>query len=77
MMNLWFPAPDLIINLDNQLNEGRRNEDIAIGDSLTILGRACKAELREPAMLSTLEPRHFGVDMDYLPIEEGYKKILK
>lgn len=71
---LMVSSPDLIMNVDHKTNAGRRNEDIVIGDELTILGRACKKELRDEAVLKTLEPRHFGVDQDYLPIEESMKK---
>ena len=67
---LQVSSPDLIMNVDVKTNGGRRNEDIEIGDELTILGRPCKKQLREPGMLKTLEPRHFGVDQDYVPIEE-------
>lgn len=67
-------SPDLIINLDVGLGEGRRNEDIGVGDILDILGLACRPELRAPGMLETLEPRHFGVDAPYIPIEELRKK---
>ncbi len=72
---LLVTSPDLIMNVDEAANAGRRNEDIAVGDVLTILGRACKKELREDAMLKTLEPRHFGVDQDYVPIEKNVGKI--
>ena len=71
---LVVSSPDLIMNVDHGTNAGRRNKDIVIGDTLTILGRSCKPELRSPAMLKTLEPRHFGVDQDYVPIEESMKK---
>jgi len=71
---LQVSSPDLIINVDNKLGEGRRNEDIAVGDDLTILGCPCKAPLRTPVMLATLEPRHFGVDLPYVPIEVALKK---
>ncbi|MEA4891464.1 MAG: DUF917 domain-containing protein [Peptococcaceae bacterium] len=67
-------SPDLIINLDTRLGQGRRNEDVQIGDELAILGLPCKPELRAPAMLKSLEPRHFGVDAPYIPIEELQKK---
>ena len=70
---LVVSSPDLIMNVDVKTNAGRRNEDIYVGDDLVILGRACKKELREEAMLKTLEPRHFGVDKDYVPIEEYVK----
>ncbi len=74
---LVVSSPDLIMNVDEALNESRRNEDIIVGDVLTILGRACKAELREMPLLGTLEPRHFGIDKDYVPIEESVLRILK
>lgn len=74
---LVVSSPDLIMNVDERINESCRNEDIAIGDTLTILGLACKKELREMPLLATLEPRHFGVDKDYLPIEEGVRRIVK
>lgn len=70
---LKVSSPDLIMNIDHKTNAGRRNEDIAVGDELTILGRACKQELREEGMLKTLEPRHFGADADYVPIEHTMK----
>jgi uncharacterized protein len=72
---LVVSSPDSILNVDEKLNESRRNEDIFVGDVLTILGRACKPELREMPLLSTLEPRHFGVDKDYTPIEESVLSI--
>jgi len=71
---LRVSSPDLIINIDNNLGEGRRNDDIKLGDDLTILGCPCKAALRTPIMLSTLEPKHFGVDAPYVPIEDAMKK---
>lgn len=71
---LRVSSPDLIINIDNKLGEGRRNDDIVLGDDLTILGCPCKAALRTPIMLPTLEPRHFGVDAPYVPIETAMKK---
>lgn len=68
-------SPDLIMNVNERLNASCRNEDLVVGDMLTVLGRACKKELRESAMLKTLEPRHFGVDRDYEPIEKGVLKM--
>jgi len=68
-------SPDLIMNVNMKTNAGCRNEDINIGDELIILGLPCKKELREEKVLKTLEPRHFGADFDYVPIEELYKVI--
>jgi len=67
-------SPDLIMNVDNKLGEGRRNEDVVIGDSLSLVGCPCKPQMRSKEMLAVLEPRHFGADLPYVPIEVSMKK---
>ena len=67
---LLVSSPDLIMNMDADTGQPLRNEDIEVGRRLVILGAPCGSQLRTEAALKYIGPRHFGVDQDYVPIEE-------
>jgi DUF917 family protein len=46
------------------------NADLTEGARVAVLGAPADARLRTPQGLARLGPRHFGYDLEYVPIEE-------
>lgn len=63
-------VPDLIAILDRESGEPLTGEMLAYGQRVKVLGYAADAMLRTPESLKVLAPREFGVDEDFIPIEE-------
>ncbi|MBM4465483.1 MAG: DUF917 domain-containing protein [Chloroflexi bacterium] len=64
-------TPDLICVVDSDTGRPLLNSSIAIGDRIAVIGIRSRPEFRTPAALKLMNPRHFGFDMDYVPIEEA------
>ncbi len=63
-------SPDLITLVDLETGFPRTNRDIAEGDRVAVVGMRIPDEsFRTPRGLELLGPRHFGFDIDYVPIE--------
>lgn len=65
-------VPDLISILDTERGEPITTENIRYGFRVTIVGLPCDAQWRTPAGLELGGPRHFGYDIEYVPVEERY-----
>lgn len=68
--------PDLIYNLDpktgDAISSGRLG-GYPLGMEMVIVGRAANPMWRTPKGIELSGPRHFGFDLDYVPIEEIQK----
>ncbi len=62
-------CPDLITMVDLALHQGVNNPEFASGQAVRVLGFRCDPLWRRPQGLAVFEPRYFGYDVDYVPIE--------
>lgn len=65
----WVHSPDLIMVLDAESGAPYTNTVLAEGAQVAVLGARADARLRTPAALALLAPRHYGHDLDWVPIE--------
>lgn len=65
----WIVSPDLVMALDADRGIPYTNTLLPEGARVGIVGARADARLRAPEALSHLGPRHYGYDMDYVPIE--------
>lgn len=69
-------SPDLITLVDAGTGLPRTNRDIAEGDHVAVVGmKVLDPVFRTPKGLDLLGPRHFGFDIDYVPIEERMARL--
>jgi len=67
----FVTSPDLIALVDLGTGEARPNSVVAAGQRVAIIGlKTLDAAYRTEKGLELLSPRHFGFDMDYVPIEQ-------
>ena len=62
-------VPDLITVIDSQTGQAITTERLHYGFRVIILGIPCDGKWRTPAGIALGGPRHFGYDIEYLPIE--------
>ena len=62
--------PDLITILDRDSGEPMTGGRLAYGQRVKVLGYAADAMLRTARALEIVGPRAFGIDMDYVPLEQ-------
>lgn len=62
-------CPDLITMIDNKTHEGVNNPDFENEQGVTVLAFQCDPLWRRPQGLAVFEPRYFGYDLDYIPLE--------
>jgi DUF917 family protein len=62
-------VPDLIAILDADSGQAITTERLRYGHRAVVLGIPCSAAWRTPAGIDLGGPRHFGYDIDYLPVE--------
>jgi len=65
----WVLSPDLIMLMDADRGTPYTNAVLPEGASVAVLGASADARLRTPAGVARLGPRHYGYDLDYVPIE--------
>ena len=64
-------SPDIIALVDRQTGEAKPNGVVAAGQQLAVVGtRVSDPAYRSERGIAILEPRHFGFDIPYVPIEE-------
>ncbi|MCP4386373.1 MAG: DUF917 domain-containing protein [Hyphomicrobiales bacterium] len=63
-------APDLICILDRETAEPITTEGLRYGQRVKVIGVSVPPVMRTPEALAVWGPRVFGVDRDYVPIEE-------
>jgi uncharacterized protein len=66
-------VPDLIIVFNEENGEPNINPFFKDGMRVSVIGLPCAAEWRTPRGLHEFGPRHFGYDIDFVPIELKYK----
>ena len=65
-------VPDLIAILDTERGEPITTENLRYGFRVTVVGIPCDAKWRTPAGIELGGPRHFGYDVDFVPIEQRF-----
>jgi len=68
-------CPDLITMIDHRTNEGIGNPDFTEGQQVSVLAFRAASLWRRPDGLRVFEPRYFGYDIDYVPVEERLEGI--
>lgn len=66
-------VPDLISILDRETGEPLTGEMLSYGQRVKVLGYSADPLLRRPESLEVLGPRCFGIDEDYVAIEELHR----
>jgi DUF917 family protein len=62
-------SPDLIMTMEIDTGEPIPAEGIRYGYRVAVVGLPCDALWRTAAGIELAGPRHFGYDMDYVPVE--------
>lgn len=71
---MWFDdkviatSPDIIGVIDHR-GEPITNTDLREGMKVSVVGLKARNQFRTPKGIEVLGPRHFGFDIDYIPIE--------
>ena len=68
--NPWICSPDLLTLAFKESGRGTYNADIKEGDEVVAIGMKGLDGFRSEMGLRLAGPRHFGFDIDYVPIEE-------
>ena len=63
-------VPDLITIVDYETSTPINAERLRYGQRVTVFGVGCPAYYREACALAVVEPRCFGFDFDFTPIED-------
>ena len=63
-------VPDIITVLDTESAEAISTERLRYGQRVTAIAFPCDPVWRSPRGLELAGPRHFGYDLDYVPVEE-------
>ena len=62
-------VPDLIVILDYETSNPINAERLRYGQRVAVLGVGCPDYYRKPQALAVVEPRCFGFDIEFVPIE--------
>jgi len=68
-------SPDSLIMLDLETGEPATSYDFVVGDQVAVVGRKAHPVHRLEKGIELLGPRHFGFDLDYVPIENRVKEF--
>ncbi|MDG2376433.1 MAG: DUF917 family protein [Woeseiaceae bacterium] len=63
-------VPDLITMVDHKTSSPINSERVHYGQRVTIFGIGCPPHYRTERALKVVEPRAFGFDFVYMPIEK-------
>ena len=66
-------APDLICLVDAETFTPVTTDGLKYGKRVLVVGLKCYPLWRTPAGLALVGPRYFGIDTDYIPLEERAK----
>lgn len=69
----FVTSPDALIMVDLETGEPAISYDFSVGDRVAVVGRKAHPVHRTERGIEVLGPRHFGFDIDYVPIEERVK----
>ena len=67
---IFVTVPDLICILDSKTGDPITNPNFKKGMEVTVIGLPAPKEWRTEKGLETFGPKHFGYDLDYIPIEK-------
>jgi DUF917 family protein len=70
-------VPDLIAILDADTGQAITTERLRYGHRAVVLGIPCDPVWRTTAGIELGGPRHFGYDLEYLPVESGFTARLR
>ncbi|MBM89208.1 MAG: hypothetical protein CMQ41_12605 [Gammaproteobacteria bacterium] len=63
-------VPDLICIVEQETSRPLNAERMRYGQRVSVFGVGCTHHYRTPEALKVTEPRAFGFDLDYVPLEE-------
>ncbi len=63
-------VPDLITMVDHETSSPINSERVHYGQRVTVFGIGCPPHYRTERALKVVEPRAFGFDFDFVPIEK-------
>lgn len=66
----YVTSPDLIMVVNAETGEPYISSTLSEGEHVAVLGRKCDPRYRTGAALEVMEPRHYGFEIDYKPIEQ-------
>lgn len=69
----FVTSPDSLIMVDLKTGEPATSYDFSVADQVAVVGRKAHEVHRTEKGIELLGPRHFGFDLDYVPIEERVK----
>jgi len=72
----FVTSPDLICIVDATTGEPKINSAVAAGQHVAVLGVPATGVYRSQTGIERLGPRHFGFDIDYIPMAVGGGKPL-
>lgn len=70
---VWVTSPDMIMIVNTDSGEPYHNDEVEEGAKITIIGAKAIEAFRTQRGMDVLGPKNFGVDADYVPIEEAVK----
>lgn len=65
----FVTSPDALAVIDLETGEPHTNSSITAGQKVAVLGRKAAPAHRTPRGIAELGPRHFGFNLEYVPIE--------
>jgi DUF917 family protein len=71
----FVTSPDSMIIVDRKTGEPAISYDFSVGDEVAVVGRKAHEAHRTQEGIQALGPRHFGFEMDYVPIEQRVKML--
>jgi DUF917 family protein len=71
----FVTSPDAMIIVQRESGEPAVSYDFSVGDHVAVIGRKAHQAHRTEEGIQALGPRHFGFDLDYVPIEQRVKEV--
>ena len=68
-------VPDLITILDSERGDAITTEHLRYGFHVSVVAMPCDEKWRTPAGVELGGPRHFGYDIDYVPVEQRFASL--
>jgi uncharacterized protein len=65
-------VPDLIAILDSERGDPITTESLRYGFRVSVIGMPSDEKWRTPAGIELAGPRHFGYDIDFVPVEQRF-----
>ncbi len=70
----FVTSPDSMIMVQLDTGEPGTSYDFSVGDQVAVVGRRAHEAFRSQRGIELLGPRHFGFDIDYVPIEDRLRE---